>query len=283
MNGYNTGWKFANTWYFAPEADAGIDSTIADESGNTSIGTPAFRQATQIGNPKIISDDILCGTFPVRPIMVHGYNGMRLRFLVNPTSNLASELVGITTWEIYLVESDGEEDQNANEWFVMPLACVAVNAQATATSVSNYLGKGLVGFANQARVVVDRLCSGDVWASNESNTEGWAAPYMYNATGADVQTGPSTVSNAGTPSQNVFTKRMTLPAFTPGNASSSAISKDAIAEVYVPLMAGASRILVIPRVHIGYSALAYWTTTNPLSTSAIGPEKYVSFMYNLTQ
>lgn len=283
MNGYNTGWKFANTWYFAAEADAGLDLTITAESGSPSVGTPAFRQATQIGNPQVISDDILCGSVPVRPIMVHGYNGIRLRFLVNPLTDLAADLIGIHTWEIYLVESDGEEDQKPNEWFLMPLACVAVNAQATATTVSNYLGKGLVGFANQARVVVDRLCSSDVWTSSESNTDGWAAPYMYNTTGADVQTGPSTVSTAGVPSQNVFTKRMTLPAFTPGNASSSAISKDAIAEVYIPLMAGASRILVIPRVHIGYSALAYWTTTSPLSTSAIGPEKYVSFMYNLTQ
>lgn len=283
MNGYNTGWKFANTWYFAPDADSGSDTSIQEETGITAVGTPAFRQATQIGNPKVISDDILCGSVPVRPIMVYGYNGMRLRFLVNPASNLAADLIGVHTWEIYLVESDGEEDQNPNEWFLMPLACVAVNAQATATTVSNYLGKGLVGFANQARVVVDRLCSTDVWASNESNTEGWAAPYMYNATGADVQTGPSTVSTAGTPSQNVFTKRMTLPAFTPGNASSSAISKDAIAEVYIPLMAGAARIIVIPRVHHGFSALNYWTTTGPISTTATGPEKYVSFMYNLTQ
>ena len=286
MNGYNTGWKFGERWYYAGALPStGDDDIYLDDGFGFPVTSPGKVVPARVtGNPNQIQDGIDCGssTF-IRPILVHGFNGIRLRFLVSPLSGNSSDSTGIVTWEIYLVESDGEEDQTPNWWHIMPLACVAANVGAGSTSVTNYLNETVVSFCNQARVVVDRLCSSDIYASTETNSEGWAAPYMYNVTGADVLTTPSTINTSALPSQQIVTKRLTLPAFSPGNASSAAIDKNAAAEIYIPLMAGAARILVIPRTAFGYTSIAHWTTASPLASADAVEDRKVGFMYNLTQ
>jgi hypothetical protein len=48
-------------------------------------------------------------------------------------------------------------------------------------------------------------------------------------------------------------------------------------------MAGAARILIIPRKAFGYTSIAHWTTTSPLASADSVEERKVGFMYNLTQ
>jgi hypothetical protein len=121
MNGYNTGWKFGDRWYYTVAlSSSGDNDVFLDDGFNLPVTSPGKVVPAKVtGNPNQIQDGIDCGlgTF-IRPILVHGFNGIRLRFLVSPLSGNSADSAGIVTWEIYLVESDGEEDQTPN-WCVV--------------------------------------------------------------------------------------------------------------------------------------------------------------------
>lgn len=280
MNGYNTGWKF-DRWYDADAVLAGAFG-VATFNGNT-VDRPAFAFQSS-------SDLITCGNASIAPIMTHGYNSVRIRFLssANDTAT-ATNYQGVVCWEIYLVESDSEEDQTASLSLVTPLACVATNVvyPSASLTLSNFQGRTGTKFANQVRVVANPGLPTDINSSQDSPNEAYATSYMSNALGLDVQASPSTIDTAGAPSEFVYNRRFRIPALSPGFASDGTTTREAPAqaagEIYINGLAGAARILVIPMRTYGSRVLPMWNTVDPKGFGLGWAAKKVAIMYNLIQ
>lgn len=280
MNGYNTGWKF-DRWY---DADAVLSSAfgVATFNGNT-VDRPALAFQSS-------SDSITCGSASIAPIMTHGYNSMRIRFLSSANdTGTATNYQGVVCWEIYLVESDVEEDQTASLSLLTPLACVAANViyPSASLTLSNFQGRTGTKFANQVRVVAHPGLPSDVNALSDLQSEAYATTYMSNALGLDVQAAASTIDTAGAPSENVINRRFRIPTLSPGFATDGTTTREspaqAAGEVYINGLAGAARILVIPMRTYGSRIIPMWSVVDPKGAGTSVAAKRVAIMYNLIQ
>lgn len=280
MNGYNTGWKF-DRWYDVDAVSSG-STGVATFNGNT-VNRPAI--AVQSA-----SDSITCGDASIRPIMTHGYNSMRLRFLSSADdTSTATNYQGVVAWDIYAVESDVEEDQTPSVYFITPLACVAMNVVYPSTSLvlSNFQGRTGVKLANQVRVVSSPALAADSNISTDLASETYATTYFSNALGIDILSAPSVISTSGTPSADIVNRKFRIPALSPGYSSDGTATRglpaQAAGEVYINGLAGAARVLIIPMQSYGNNVINHWSTDNPKGTAAATAARKIAVMYNLIQ
>jgi hypothetical protein len=284
MQGYNTGWKF-DKWFATDAVSSGATSTLTLAANGLAVGRPALFLPTS-------SDSILCNAASIVPIMTHGYNSIRLRFLSSATDpSTDTNFQGIVCWDVYLVESDAEEDQTKTFSQLVPLVCVAANTVYTSTSVTatNFYGRPSVKFCNQVRVVTDPTMTADTNTSQDTTSEAYAAAHMGNALGIDLNNGSSTIDTTGVPSGNIINRRYRFSAYSPGFSSDNTLSSppgrpgQAAGELYINGLAGAARLLVVPMTAHGNTVINHWSNTTSKGTAGATAAKQVAVMYNLIQ
>lgn len=277
MNGYNTGWKF-DGWYDAPQCLSSNPNGEAITRNSVGVAPPYLGGT----DPAVMAPNSTI-------IMTHGYNAIRLRFAV--TAPTPADCVGIISWQVFLLESDNEEDQTASMWMATPFCAFLTQAPsgigATAaysqskTNVLNWRGKSYAVMSNQVRVVQSQDGAGTEPASDIDEQEYWASQYFYNAVGLDVRNGQATIDAAtGLPTTNIINRRFSNPAFSPGFGTNAA-SQNSSGELYINNLAGAARIIIQPRLHLPYTTLNRLGT--PVATNATVNAKSVGVFYNLLQ
>jgi hypothetical protein len=285
MNGYNTGWKF-DRWYTAAAATTIANGTITAPDGTTPITTPTFNSANRDG------ENAPDGSTQRYSIMTHGYNAIRLRFACYPTSGTVSQTQGPIVWGVYLLEGTNEEDQTGTHWISTWMTNIVTNWASAAGVASgysttksfllNYQSKPWAILANTIRTTDYADGATASKAYDDAQNEAYASQYFYAALGQDVRWGASTTATDGTGSAITYTPKGNFAVYSPGFSSESGTASSS-GEVYITNLAGAARIMVIPRFASYFPTVSRHPTA-PLSGSGTASyERNVGVLYNLTQ
>jgi hypothetical protein len=238
-------------------------------------------------------------------IMTHGYNSIRLRFAAYD-GNASPTMTTPMTWRVYLVETDGEEDQSNKDVLVTHHSTVltgwaTLGAQPVAPSANyhflgfpysgdyasgnGYNGKPWAMLANQVRVIRNDASLGGLLEhaaqdpTSAASFESFAGTMLSKAQGLDVYTGPNTITTAGTPDTTAVTSSsIQAHAYSPAFGNTNTQHGG---ELYITNLAGAARVLVVPTRYWGYTASVVKNTAP--SVGAAGNARDVGFLYNLIQ
>jgi hypothetical protein len=288
MQGYNTGWK---TRYFAVSTSISSGSAAALAANS---GRPLLWQSVRGSN--YVQDRIKCGDYQIEPIMTHGYNSIRLRWAHLPAALTSqTDYSGVITYDIFLVESDVEEDQVPSYYSLTPLVSVATNlvyptnmAEAPMQLTGFFTEAEKWKYCNQIRVVDSPLLGADTNTSADTGTEAYAAGYIGGALGIDLINGASTIDTTGVPvGANIINRKYRFSAYSPGFATDQTTSNGRMAtaagELYINGLAGASRLLVVPMLCHGSQVINHWSNTTVLGANAANAAKFIALSYNLIQ
>lgn len=284
MNGYSTGWKF-NGWFdgTAPTALSG-DGLFTNAANNVSVSEPL---SSWQGNFQI-------ETAAASAIFVHGYNAVRLRFPMSTLDGAGGVLTYPVTWNVYLIESDGEPDQTQSMWQSSRYCSVLTSwpttataptaASTTTTTFFNVYGKSWIRLANAVRIVQGSGLVGDlreIAATNPTSSNpayGYLGNTFAGVLGSFSSLQPHSMTAAGANVADIYSDVAICPTFSPALGTGNTT---AAGEMYINNLGGAQYLLCIPIAGWGY--VPNNTKYGVPSATITGRTKSVGVMYNLIQ